>query len=139
MKINRMQARVAPPVAYHHGGAERLGSIAALLAAVVEMVRVAVPAAVPLMFTGVVDPKLSVGRFVAPVGLEVMAAVNVTLPVKPPAGVTVTVDVFPVLAPRDTLTAVPVMTKLALAALVTVTEAVPVAPVYTNELALSGV
>jgi hypothetical protein len=34
---------------------------AALVAAVVEMVRVAVPAAVPVMLAGLVEPKLSVG------------------------------------------------------------------------------
>jgi len=50
---------------------------------------------VPVILTGVVDPKLSVANPV--VGLS--AAVNTTLPVKPFAGVTVIVDVFPVLRP----------------------------------------
>ena len=38
-------------------------------------------------------------------------AVNATLPVKPPAGVTVIVDVFPLVAPETTLTAVPLSVK----------------------------
>ena len=138
MPINRMPARVAPPVAYHRGEPDRLRSIDALLAAVVEIVSVAVPAAVPLMFTGVVDPKLNVGRSVAPAGLDVITAVKVTSPVKPPAGVTVIIDVFAVVAPRDTLTAVPVMRKLGTTGAVTVTVAVPVALLYVNELAPSG-
>jgi len=75
-------------------------------AAVVEMVNVAVPAAVPVMETGVVAPKLSVGRFTAPVGLEVTAAVNATLPVNPKLGVTVTVEALPVVVPGETETAV---------------------------------
>jgi hypothetical protein len=55
------------------------------------MVSVAVPAEAPVMLTGVVEPKLKVGASAAPVGLEVIAAVSATLPVKPPAGVTVMV------------------------------------------------
>ena len=100
---------------------------AALVAAVVEMVSVAVPAVVPVMPTGVVEPKLSVGRYCAPAGLEVTAAVSVTLPVKPPAGVTVIVEVFPVVAPGATVTAVPLTVKLALTVVVTVTAVDPVA------------
>jgi hypothetical protein len=48
------------------------------------MVRVAVPAVVPVILTGLVVPKLKVGGYWAPAGLEVMAAVSVTLPVKFP-------------------------------------------------------
>jgi hypothetical protein len=90
------------------------------------MVRVAVPAAVPAMFTGLVEPKLSVGGSEAPEGLEVMLAVSETLPVNPPAGVTVTVEVFEVVAPGATDTVVPVTVKVGGAA-VTVTDALPVA------------
>jgi hypothetical protein len=75
------------------------------------MVRVAVPAVVPVMLTGVVEAKLKVGRYTAPVGLEVMAAVSATLPVKPPLGVTVIVEVLLVDAPRATDTAVPLMVR----------------------------
>jgi hypothetical protein len=53
------------------------------------------------MLTGDVVPKLNVGGSVAPFGLEVRVAVNVTLPVNPPLGVTVIVDVFPVVAPGE--------------------------------------
>jgi hypothetical protein len=100
------------------------------------MVRAAVPADIPVIFTGLVEPKLKVGGYCAPDGLEVMAAISATLPVKPPAGVTVIVDVFPVVAPGATVTAVPLNAK---EGLVTDTEAVPEAPVYTEELAASGV
>jgi hypothetical protein len=63
------------------------------------------------MLSGVVAPKLKVGRFCAPVGLEVMAAVRPTMPVKPPAGVTEIVDVFPAVAPRAKVTVVPLTVK----------------------------
>jgi hypothetical protein len=67
----------------------------ALKAAPVETVRVAVAAAAPGMLTGVVVPKLKVGRFWAPTGLEVMAADRLTLPVNPLVGVIVIVLVPP--------------------------------------------
>jgi hypothetical protein len=70
---------------------------------VVVTVRVAVPAAVPMMLTGFVEPKLKVGSC-ALTGEEVNVGVSVTLPVNPPDGVTVTVNVFPVVAPRVTVT-----------------------------------
>ena len=80
-----------------------------VVVAVVVMVSVAVAAAVPVMLTGVVEPKLKVGAEVAPPGLEVTAAVSATLPVKPAAGVTVTAEVFPVVAPAARVTAAPEM------------------------------
>ena len=46
-----------------------------------------------MMLTGLVEPKLSVGGSVALAGLEVMAAVRATLPVKPPLGAMVIVEV----------------------------------------------
>jgi hypothetical protein len=98
----------------------------ALVGAVVETVRVAVPTLVLVMLTGLVELKLKVGGYWAPDGLEVMAAVSVTLPVKPPAGVTVIVEVFAVVAPGATVTAVLLKVK---EGLVTVTGAVPEAPV----------
>jgi hypothetical protein len=76
------------------------------------MVRVAVPAVAAVMLTGLVEPKLKVGGYWAPAGLEVTAAVRVTLPAKPPTGVKVMVDAFPVLAPGATVTVVPVRVKL---------------------------
>ena len=62
--------------------------------AVVMMVRTAVPEVMPEMLTGLVEPKLNEGGFLAPLGLEVIAAVNVTLPVKPATGATVMVAVL---------------------------------------------
>ena len=103
---------MAPPAAYH-GTPGRLGYASeAVVGAVVEMVRVAGTPVVPVMLTGLVEPKLQVGGFTAPAGLEVMAAASVTLPVKPPTGVTVMVDVFPEDAPAATETAVPVSVRL---------------------------
>jgi len=111
MPKSRIQARAAPPAAYQ-GTPLRLGRTkAALDAAVVVIVSVAVPAEVPVMLTGLVEPKLKVGGYWAPVGLEVTAAVSTTLPVKPPAGVTVMVEVLPVVAPGITVTAVPLTVK----------------------------
>ena len=92
------------------------------------MVSVPVPADVPVMFTGLVAPKLKVGKSVAPVGLVARAAVSVTPPVNPPAGVTVMVEVFPLVAPGETVTAVPLTVMLGFGAVVTVTEFDPDAP-----------
>jgi hypothetical protein len=80
--------------------------------AVVITVRVSAPAALPVMLTGLVELKLKVGGATALPGLLARAAVRVTLPVKPPVGVTVIVDVLPVVAPGATLTAVPLTVKL---------------------------
>jgi hypothetical protein len=82
-----------------------------VVGAVVEMVRVAVLAEAPVISTGLVEPKLKVGGYSAPAGLEVSAAVSVTLPVKPPAGVRVIVEVFSDAAPGAIESAVPVTTK----------------------------
>ena len=54
----------------------------------------AVPADVPVMLTGLVEPKVAVGWFTAPLG-PVTATVSVTAPVKLPEGVTVMVLVPP--------------------------------------------
>jgi hypothetical protein len=78
------------------------------------MVSVAVPAVVPAMLTGLVVPKLKVGASIAPFGLDVMDAVSVTLPVKPPPGVTEIVEVFPVVAPETMETAGPLTVKVGL-------------------------
>jgi hypothetical protein len=77
-----------------------------LVAAVVEIVRIAVPAPAPVIATGLFEPKLRVGGYWAPEGLEA------TLPVKPPLGVTEMVEVLPVVAPGATVTAVPLTVKL---------------------------
>lgn len=64
------------------------------------------------MFTALIVPKLKVGGFTLPVGLEVRTAVSVTAPVKPPAGATVMMEMFPVVAPGVMLTVEPEITKL---------------------------
>jgi hypothetical protein len=92
-----------------------MGEMDALVeAAVVVTVSVAVCAAAPVILTGVVAPKLKVGGYTAPAGEEVMAAESTTLPVKPLAGVTVIVEVFPVVAPGRTLTVVPLTVTVGL-------------------------
>jgi len=110
--MSRIQARAAPPSVYH-GNPRCIGLTSdALVADVVLTVRVAVPELEPLMLTGVVKPKLKVGGYWAPAGLDVMVAVKATLPVNPPLGATVIVDVFPVVAPGSTVTEVPATVKL---------------------------
>jgi hypothetical protein len=64
----------------------------------VAMDKVAV-AAPPVTVTGVVEPKLKVGSLEAPAGLLVSVALSATEPVKPAVGVTVTIEVLPVVAP----------------------------------------
>ena len=95
-----MQARATPPAMDQRvpgrGGTEA----APVVAGVVLIVRVAEPAADPVMLTGLVDPKLAVGRFVAPAGLDVRVAASATLPVNPLVGLTVMVVEFPLVAPR---------------------------------------
>jgi hypothetical protein len=122
---SRIQANVAPPAAYQ-GTPRRFGYAKELVvAAVVVTVRVAVAVLAPLMLTGLVEPKLRVGGSCAPVGEEVTAAVNATLPVKPPRGFTLMVEVFPVAAPGATLTGVTVIVKPGGTGAVTVTDFVP--------------
>lgn len=107
-----MKARVAPPAEYQRTSWRAGYARAAFTAGVVEIVRVAVTAFAPVIFAGLLEPKLNVGGFWAPVGLDVMAAVRATLPVKPPLGVTLIVDVLLVVAPGLTDTGVPAIAKL---------------------------
>jgi len=86
------------------------------VAAVVDIVSVAVLAVEPAMFTGLVDPKLRLGGYCAPAGLELMVGARETFPVKPPAGVTVIVEVFPVVAPGEIFTARSVIANVGLIA-----------------------
>jgi len=63
MPKSTMQANAILPAAYH-GAPGRFGwTRTALVGAVVDIVSVAVPAVVPEMLTGVVDPKLTVGGY----------------------------------------------------------------------------
>lgn len=109
--IKNKQARMTPPPARQGRlGAARVDELQGLLAlAVVEMVRVAVPALALVRLTGAVVPKLRVGGSVAPLGPDVTDAVSATSPVKPPEGVTVMVDVFWVVEPAGTETEVQVI------------------------------
>jgi len=111
--ISIMQASAAPPA---YQGLLRSGMAPPVHpgedAAVVEIVSVAVPAIVPLIATGLVVPKLSVGGTTAFAGLEVMAAVSPTLPVNPLAGVSVMAEVLPEVAPAATETAVPAIVNV---------------------------
>ena len=82
----------------------------------------AVPALVPAILNGLVVPKLRVGGCWAFAGPAVTAAVSTMLPVKPPTGVKVVMDVFSVVAPGATETAVPLTVKVGM---VILTDAVP--------------
>ena len=85
---------------------------------------------VPVILTELAEPKLKVGESWAPTGLDVTAAVSATAPVKPPLGAMATVDEFPVVAPGDTVTGLPLTEKLGMGggSAVTIICVVPVAP-----------
>jgi hypothetical protein len=102
MQKNRRHAIAEPPAANQrlNGG----GASDPVVGAVVKIVSVAVEAPVPEMARGLEVPKLNVGRSAAPDGFAVICAVNVTLPAKPPDGVTVIIEVLPVVAPGATVT-----------------------------------
>ena len=76
--------------------------------AVVETINIADTEPAPETVTVLPEPKLKVGRYCAPAGLVARAAVSVTLPVKPPLGAMMIAAVLPVIAPRATVTEVPV-------------------------------
>lgn len=106
------QPRTALPWPYHGIVFSRRPAETQLAeAAVVEKVRVADPLLAPVMLIGVVAPKLSVGTSTAPEGLEVTDAASATLPMKPPLGVRVMVEVFPVVAPGVTVAEGPLRAK----------------------------
>jgi hypothetical protein len=140
MQNSRRQARADPPVAYHRPVGRAGYSRAPLVAGVVEIVSVAVPALAPAMLIGLLEPKLTVGGSSAPEGLEVTDAVSATLPLNPPLGIIVMVDVFPVVAPGAIVTVVPLIAKVGFTAVVTVTVPDdPDALLYKEELEESGV
>lgn len=76
----------------------------------VELIVIVAVAAAPLIVTD--DGTLQVGRSIAPAGLDVRLHFRFTAPRKPPAGVTVMVDVLPVVAPALSVTAAPSRLKL---------------------------
>ena len=96
--------------------------------AVVLIVKVAVATDVPEMFTGEVAPNVKVGGSTAPAGLEVRAADSAILPVKPPLGVAVMIEVLAVVAPARMETDEPLIVKLEGEAAVTCTVFEPEAP-----------
>ena len=111
-KKNSKQANAVPPRKCRRPAGRAGKATAALPAAVLNTVRAAVAALTPVICAGLVEPKLRVGVSRAPLGLEVMATVSATAPVNPPLGVMLIVEAFPVSAPGERLTAVPVMLKL---------------------------
>ena len=115
MPKRNTSARTAPPV---DGQKSLRGSLRAV-AAVVEMVRVEVCAVVPLRVTEG-EVKLQVAGSLAAVG--VMAQVRLTVPVNPLApGVTVMVEVLPLVAPGLTVMLPLLLREKVLAAADTVT------------------
>ena len=92
-KKSRQATAIPPPTAKNlFSGRAR----APLVAAVLLIVIVAVALPLVTLTVGGIE---HVGEFVAPDGLEVREHVRLTVPVKPPDGVTVMVEVLPVVAP----------------------------------------
>ena len=73
--------------------------------AVLPTVKIAVAAAVPVTLTG--EGMLQVTGLIAPDGTVVTAQLRLTLPVNPFDGVTLIVEVLPVVAPAVIVTLVP--------------------------------
>jgi hypothetical protein len=96
---NRRNASIVPPV---DGQSSCFISFFALEAAVVLTVTVEVWAAVPLMVTEV-GFKPQVGASVTLVIVVVTLQLRLTLPLKPKVPTTLTVPVFPVVAPGETV------------------------------------
>jgi hypothetical protein len=126
MKKKTRQAMTAPPAPIHLLEGCGGSASAPVVGAVVEIVSVAVPALALEITTGLVEPKLSVGRSFAPVGLAVICAVKATEPVNPPVGVTVIFDVFAEVAPGSSVTLAAERLKPEATLVETVTVLVPV-------------
>jgi len=99
-QISKIHASTAPPGRVPAGTNQRPPSfllkeiVLVLPGAFVVIVNVAVAAFPLVMSTGLVEPKLNVGGFTAPLGLLVIAAVKVMLPENPAFGVIVIVSVL---------------------------------------------
>jgi hypothetical protein len=104
MPTSKMHARVVPPA---NGPKNLLLRLRAEVGAVVFTVSVVVCAVEPLMVTEA--GMLHAAGSLAAAG--VIAQLRLITPVNPPEGVKLIVDMFPVVAPGTTLTAVPVMEK----------------------------
>ena len=103
---------IAPPLSDNQRPAGRFEYCSALLdVATVEIASVAIPTTPLATLTVLVVPKLKVGGKMAPAGLDVTDADNATLPVNPLLEVMVIIEVFPVVAPEATVTAVPLKAK----------------------------
>jgi len=89
---SKTHARVSSHGNNHRAVPPTLAACEQPTGATVVTVSVAVPPAAVVTFTLPVVPKLNVGRFAAPGGLDVSTAVSTTVPVNPPNGVTVIVD-----------------------------------------------
>jgi hypothetical protein len=112
------RARTALPVDGQNGLA---GLLSDVVAGVVLTVNASVCAVAPLMVTDAAA-RLHVGKSTAAVGEAVMVQVIATAPVNPPDGVTVMVEVLPVVAPGlKVMLALLVRAKLGGAATLTVT------------------
>lgn len=96
-QTRKTSARAVPPA---EGQNSLLVRLRALVAAVVPMVKVDVTADVPVMLAEVGD-RLHVAGSLEAVGL--MEQVKATVPVNPPDGVTLIVDVLPDVAPGFTV------------------------------------
>jgi hypothetical protein len=107
------RARTAPPAAGQNG---LLVLLRVVLAAVVFTVSVDVVVADAGL-------RLQVGESMAPEGAEVMAQVRLTVPLNPPTGLMVMLEVLPVVAPGLTLMA-PLLESVKPEFTVTVTEVV---------------
>lgn len=126
LRLSEMKIKRAANVASAVNERNSFGEASDALEAEVRIVRVAVTGVVPVTITVGVEPKLKVGGSTAPAGLEVSAATKLTVPVNPPAGVTVIVNVLPVVPPGAAMvTLEEVIAKLAgMAVTVTAPEAV---------------
>ena len=124
MPKSSTQARAALPAAYQGTPfCRRLAEGQPLLAAVVEMVSVDVCALAPVIATEAGE-RLHVAGLLAAVGE--MAQLRLTVPVKPPAGFTLSVSVFPVVAPGVTfIVVIPKIPKPGAGVTVTVAELFP--------------
>ncbi len=126
MPKNNTRASTAPPAEGQKGLFGSLGLLSAVAAPVVFTVNTSVCAVVPLTVTDA-DARLHVGRSAAPVGEELMVQLIATAPVNPPDGVTLIVEVLPVVAPGLTvILPLLVRAKLGTGAAVTLTVTVVV-------------
>jgi hypothetical protein len=130
------QARPTPPVVYQGDLPALERSNDAVVAAVLVMLSVQVCAAAPVIETDAGESAQVAGSLVA---VGVMAQLSATAPVNPPDGVTLIVEVLADVAPGLTVMLPLFERAKAGATVVTETEPVPVALLYTEELVESGV